>query len=100
MSSGHYKQVCERCGAVIAQCRCIACDKTVIVKGLCAKCAAQSQEQRSAEQQPTTAAVQQANAENSACEAVESLCESCGGRIVQCADEQRCERCGKLFKLL
>jgi len=43
---------------------------------------------------------QQANAENTACEAVESLCKICGGRIVQCADEQRCERCGELFRLL
>ena len=43
---------------------------------------------------------QQANAENTACNAVESLCELCGGRIVQCADEQRCERCGELFRLL
>jgi hypothetical protein len=43
---------------------------------------------------------QQANAENTACEAVESLCEICGGHVVQCADEQRCERCGELFRLL
>ena len=97
--SSHYVQKCEKCGVVIAQCRCMSCDKTVIVKGLCDKCAAQPQDKGSAGQQ-SAIAVQQANAENSACEAVESLCESCGGRIVQCADEQRCERCGKLFKLL
>ena len=56
MSSGHFIQKCEQCSGVVAQCRCMSCDKTVIVKGLCAKCAAQPQEQRSAEQQPTTAA--------------------------------------------
>ena len=43
---------------------------------------------------------QQANAKNTACEAIESHCELCGGRIVQCADEQRCVCCGELFKLL
>ena len=36
--TGHYVQKCEKCGAVISQCRCPACDKTVIVKGVCSKC--------------------------------------------------------------
>jgi hypothetical protein len=51
VSSGHYKQVCERCGAVVAQCRCMSCDKAVVVNGLCAKCAAQPQDKGSAGQQ-------------------------------------------------
>lgn len=44
----HYVQKCTQCGAVIAQCKCMSCDKTVVVKGLCAKCTTQTQEQRSA----------------------------------------------------
>ena len=51
MSGSHYKQVCEQCGGVVAQCRCMSCDKAVVVKGLCAKCAAQPQDKGSAGQQ-------------------------------------------------
>jgi hypothetical protein len=51
VSGSHYKLVCEQCGGVIAQCRCMSCDKAVVVKGLCAKCAAQPQDKGSAGQQ-------------------------------------------------
>ena len=37
MSHGHFKKVCRKCGAVIAQCRCIG-PKTVEY-GICEKCA-------------------------------------------------------------
>lgn len=33
----HFVQKCE-CGDVIAQCRCMVCEKTVIIKGVCSKC--------------------------------------------------------------
>jgi hypothetical protein len=45
------QQVCEQCGGVVAQCRCMSCDKAVVVKVLCAKCAAQPQDKGSAGQQ-------------------------------------------------
>jgi len=27
---GHYKTICKECGTIISQCRCMACDKTII----------------------------------------------------------------------
>ena len=68
MSGSHYKQVCEQCGDIVAQCRCMSCDKAVVVKGLCAKCATQPQDKGSAGQQ-SAIAVQQANT---------AICPKCG----------------------
>ena len=67
MSGSHYKQVCEQCGGVIAQCRCMSCDKAVVVKGLCAKCAAQPQDKGSAGQQSGEAPVQHRKAKSLRC---------------------------------
>lgn len=36
--SGHYIEKCKKCGKVISQCRCMSCDKTIIVKDLCNEC--------------------------------------------------------------
>ena len=35
----HNKKVCNRCGSIIAQCRCMDCNKSVTF-GICKKCAA------------------------------------------------------------
>lgn len=75
--SNHYVQKCEQCGAVIAQCRCMSCDKTVIVKGLCAKCAAQPQDKGSAGQQSAIAAQQAKCAMLPCLGYLESECEYC-----------------------
>lgn len=68
MGDSHFVKVCERCGAVIAQCRCMSCDKAVVVKGLCAKCAAQPQDKGSAGQQSA-----------SPCNSQITPCSTCGG---------------------
>jgi hypothetical protein len=36
---GHFKRICDKCGTVIAQCRCMDCNKTV-VHSICDKCKA------------------------------------------------------------
>lgn len=33
----HFIEICVKCGAVISQCRCMACDK-IKKEGICPKC--------------------------------------------------------------
>jgi len=83
VSSNHYKQVCVRCGGVVAQCRCMSCDKTVVVKGLCTKCAAHSQDKGSAGQQSA-----------SPCNRPSAPCSTCGGSGMSVVWHY-CPECGR-----
>lgn len=38
----HFKVICEKCGTVISQCRCMSCDKTTTYE-ICDKCKKQEQ---------------------------------------------------------
>lgn len=36
--SEHYIEKCKECGKVISRCRCMSCEKTIIIKELCNEC--------------------------------------------------------------